>query len=85
MDQKCIKCGSRDELRFGICFDCASSGEGLAARRSVAEHICQGICNLVAGSPNYKIDFAWAWERFTCTGDYKPGGTFERQHGVRPR
>lgn len=82
----CKKCGNDDECRMGICFDCASAGEARAAKRTVIHHIGKGISHFVRGyRTNARIDFQWAWERFTQTGDYAPGGEFERSYGVTIR
>lgn len=80
----CAKCGRDDECRLGFCFDCADEGEAKAAVRTVVQHIGKGISHAVRGYwTNARIDLSWAWEHLTRTGDYAPGGEFERQHGVR--
>ena len=78
-EQTCIACGKIDELRLGVCFDCASAGEERAARRTVLQHLGKMIFNIRRRSPNWRYDLAWAWERLTRTGDYKPGGYFEQE------
>ncbi len=75
---KCGGCGQMLELRLGFCFDCSSRGEERAAKRTVAEHLKQARANLAKGSPNWRFDLHWAWERFTQTGDYAPGGYFDK-------
>lgn len=76
----CAGCGNDDELRLGYCWDCASSGEARAAKRTVVQHIAAMFRNLRKGSDNAKYDFKWAWERLTRTGDYAAGGYFERNN-----
>ena len=77
---KCNYCGKDDELRFGCCWDCASTGEARAAKRTVPQHLGAMIRNLWRGNGNAKYDRKWAWERLTRTGDYAPGGYFERNN-----
>ena len=75
---RCTTCKKEDELRFGVCFDCASSGEERAAKRSVIEHIKKGFINLKIGNYVYaRYDFTWAYQRLTKTGDYSKDGTFD--------
>jgi hypothetical protein len=75
----CVGCGREDDLRFGFCFYCASAGELRAARRTVFGHSCRGLKNLLRGRWwQARMDFSWAYERLTRTGDYQPGGEFER-------
>lgn len=76
----CANCHRDDELRFGICFDCATAGEARAARRTVPQHLAAMFRNLSRGSRNAKYDFKWAWERLTRTGDYALRGYFERNN-----
>ena len=78
----CKGCQKDDELRLGYCFECAEAGEARAAKRTVLQHIGTMIRNLWRGSDDAKYDFKWAWERLTKTGDYAPGGYFER-HDIR--
>jgi len=69
-----------DDVRFDTCFDCASSGEARAAKRTVFQHIAKGWLNLRHGNFEYaKYDFSWAWQRATRTGDYATGGTFDSE------
>lgn len=78
----CRACKKQDDdLRFGICFDCALAGEKRSACRTVTQHILRGMKNLIKNSDNYKFDLKWAWERLMRTGDYKRGGIFERDYG----
>lgn len=84
MDTKCAGCGNADELRMGFCWDCACAGEERAARRSVFQHLLQAASKASRGHwTEARICLSWAWERLTRTGDYKPGGEFERQYGIR--
>jgi hypothetical protein len=79
-DHHCACCGEPEELRMGFCFDCATKGEERAAKRSVLQHVAKGVRHIFTGHyTNARIDFSWAWERLTRTGDYKPGGEFDRQ------
>lgn len=80
----CRGCGLEEDVRFGVCFDCATSGEARAAKRTVLQHIRKGFGNAMKRKwISSRIDFMWAWERLTRTGDYAPGGTFERDYGIR--
>ena len=75
---RCEHCGMDEELRFGCCFDCATNGEARAAKRTVIQHIGFMFRSLWKRNGNAKYDLKWAWERLTGTGDYAPGGYFER-------
>jgi hypothetical protein len=67
----CAGCDNDDELRMGFCFNCASAGEERALRRTVVQHCLRGLRNLRPGHFwKSRIDFSWAWERLTKTGDY---------------
>lgn len=80
----CATCGRWDDLRLGCCFDCADKGERRAAHRTVMQHIAKGVRHVARRRwTNARIDFSWAWERLTRTGDYKPGGEFETQYGIK--
>ena len=80
---RCARCRQYSDLRYGYCFDCADAGERRAATRTVAQHLGKGGAHLWRRRwTNARIDFQWAWERLTRTGDYAPGGEFERQYGV---
>jgi len=78
---KCTICGKRDDLRGGVCFDCASKAERSAARRSVEDHLRHGLDTLKCGDAEVaRIYFQWALERLTKTGDYAVGGTFDVEY-----
>lgn len=76
----CNGCGRDEDCRCGYCFDCATAGEERAAKRTVWQHICKGIGHLFGGwRTEARIDFRWAFERLTGTGDYDPRrGEFRR-------
>jgi hypothetical protein len=79
----CQGCGRTDDTRMGFCFECATAGEERAARRTVLQHVMKGLGHCARGYwLDARIDFSWAWERLTRTGDYRPGGEFESQYGV---
>ena len=81
---RCGRCKEYTDLRLGFCFDCATSAEKRAAQRSVAQHVVTGVGFLGRRRwTNARICFAWAWERLSRTGDYAPGGEFEREYGIR--
>jgi len=81
---RCKRCGCYDDLRMGTCFDCADAAERRAAQRSAGQHIGMGFRLLrEARWTSARICFLWAWERWTRTGDYAPGGVFEREYGIR--
>lgn len=81
---KCACCGSDDELRMGFCWDCACAGEERAANRTALQHIGQAISKASRGYwTESRICLSWAKERLTRTGDYAPGGEFEKQYGIR--
>lgn len=74
----CQACGRAEELRFGVCFDCANDGELRAARRSAFSHLKMAIVWLGRRNPEYAwFDLTWAWQRLAETGDYAPGGYFD--------
>ena len=75
----CSACGRTRELRMGCCFDCAIKGEERAAKRTVEEHLREAIRLLAKGNDNAQFALKWALERLTETGDYAPGGTFDRE------
>lgn len=78
----CSLCRNYTDLRMGFCFECATDGERRAAQRSVAGHLARSFVCLWRGHwESARICRAWAWERLTRTGDYAPGGTFEREYG----
>lgn len=78
----CFACGKTDELRMGCCFECAMDGEKRAAHRTVRQHLTKGLGKVVRCRFGFgtRMDFVWAWERLTKTGDYAPGGEFDRQY-----
>jgi hypothetical protein len=77
----CTTCGQAEETRFGVCFGCANAGERHAACRSVAQHIAKAASNVRQGRwQSARYDLSWAWQRLTNSGDYKPGGYFDREH-----
>lgn len=80
----CVSCGQDEELRMGVCFECATSGEREAAARSVSGHLGHAFRRMLRGRFDFgtKTDLKWAWERLTRTGDYRPGGSFEQEYGV---
>lgn len=81
MSETCTECGNADDLRGGICFDCASKAERQAASRTAEQHIQRGLDTLASGDAAVaRIYFAWALERLTGTGDYAPGGTFDAEY-----
>lgn len=75
----CKGCKKDEELRLGYCWDCACAGEARAAKCTIIGHLAKAIRNIVKGSPNWRIDISWAWQRLTGTGDYKDGGYFDSQ------
>lgn len=84
-EQSCVGCGSTDrDTRLGFCFDCASAGERRAAERTILQHVAHGFGRVLRGRFDFgtKMDFVWAWERLTRTGDYRSGGVFEREYGI---
>ena len=77
----CTCCGTHDDLRFGVCFDCASAAELRAAKRTVLQHLRQAARNCARRAwSSARVDLCWAWERLTGTGDYAIGGTFDAEY-----
>jgi hypothetical protein len=77
----CTFCGAMAETRFGGCFTCATEAERRAAHRSVVQHVGSSLAAASRGDwTGARIFLCWAWERLTKTGDYAPGGEFERQY-----
>lgn len=73
-----------DELRGGWCWDCANGGERKLANRSVVQHLLNGAYHVATWRWFYaSVDFTYAWQRLTRTGDYKSGGYLERQGHFR--
>lgn len=80
--QACRGCGVFDELRGGWCWDCASRGELKRARWTVLQQVKSGLAHLRTRHWfEAKCDFRWAWQRFTRTGDYAPGGYLDQEYG----
>jgi hypothetical protein len=71
----CQVCKSDDtDLRFGVCFDCATEGDLRLGRRSVTQHWIHGVVSVFQGVWwRARMDFKMGWERLTRTGDYAPG------------
>jgi hypothetical protein len=67
-----------------VCFECASNGERRAAESTAAQHLKAAVKNAAHWNSEWRFDLKWAWERATKTGDYAPGGYFEREHGIKP-
>ncbi len=82
----CAVCGGEAETRFGCCFDCATEGERKAAHRSILQHLAVGLGRVLRGRRDFgtRLEFIWAWERLTKTGDYAPGGEFDRMY-LKPK
>lgn len=67
-----------DDIRGGVCWDCACDGEARAAKRTALQHLAQAARNVLAGNFSVvRFDLGWAWERATRTGDYARGGYFD--------
>lgn len=66
--------GCTDDLRFGVCFDCATEGDIRLGKRSTLSHWLHGIGHTLTG-PWWKArtDFKCGWERIRRSGDYAPG------------
>jgi NMD protein affecting ribosome stability and mRNA decay len=61
----CQVCGSGDDdLRMGVCFDCATEGDIRLAKKSTLQHWAHGVASIFQG--------VW-WERIWRTGEYAPG------------
>lgn len=82
---RCSRCRSLTDLREGFCFDCATEGERRAAHRTVVQHVGRSFYAALyeRDLTSARIFLRWAWERLTRTGDYKPGGEFESQYGIK--
>lgn len=77
---QCKRCLKLDDCRLGFCFDCASTGEQRLARRSVFQHIGTGIKHCWTRQWEYaRFDFGYAWQRWTRTGAYADGGTWDQE------
>jgi hypothetical protein len=74
----CSVCGKEDELRYGVCFDCASTGDIRLGSRSTLQHWWHGVTSLRPGLWwRARMDFKCGWERLTRTGEYAPGREWE--------
>jgi hypothetical protein len=75
----CRVCKRDDEdLRMGVCFDCATTGDIRLGSRSVLQHLAHGVSALFRGACwMARMDFKCAWERLRRTGDYAPGREWE--------
>lgn len=63
-----------DDLRGGVCFDCATEGDIRLARRSTLQHWLHGLSALFGGVWwMAKMDFRMGWERVRRSGEYAPG------------
>lgn len=71
----CRVCGSGDDdLRMGVCFDCATAGDLRLGRRSTLQHWTHGVGSLAQGIWwRARMDFKMGWERLTRSGEYAPG------------
>lgn len=77
----CHACERDEELRRGFCFDCCNIAERLACKRSTWRHLVSFIGHVLRRKwENAQIDIRWAWGRLTNTGDYRPGGYFDKEH-----
>lgn len=81
----CESCKQPEDTRFGCCWDCATAAEKKAAQRSVLHHFGRGLLGVLRLRWGFatRLNFVWAWERLTETGDYAPGGEFEQRYGVK--
>src|SRR5882762_1661090 len=80
---RCLSCGETKDLRFGYCFSCACAGELRAAKRTWTQHLLYATWSLCRGyHTDARFGYRWAWERLTQTGDYKPGGYLDKEHGT---
>ena len=74
----CSSCGNETELRFGVCYDCATSAEERASKRTVLQHVARAFREAARGERDYfRYCMRWAWQRATRTGDYADGGYFD--------
>lgn len=71
----CRVCNTNtDDLRGGVCFDCATEGDLRLARRSALQHWLHGLEALLSGVWwMARMDFRMGWERIRRTGEYAPG------------
>lgn len=77
---QCKICGKERDVCYGVCFDCATSAEERASKRTVIQHLYYSLRSLCARQfIDSRIYLEWAFERLTRTGDYRKGGTFDRE------
>jgi len=71
----CRVCGDpTNDLRMGVCFDCATEGDIRLAKRSTIQHWIHGFKALCYRDwVIAKMDFRIGWERIWRTGEYAPG------------
>lgn len=76
----CGACGKFQDLRYGICFSCATAAEERLACRWVVGHLWNAAVHAARGGFRVAlIDLRMAWARLWRVGDYKRGGYFDRQ------
>ncbi len=81
MGALCKICNKSNDLRAGVCFDCASTAEHRAATRNVLQHLRKSIDHFkIKQFTDARICFMWALERATNSGDYKKGGYFDKEY-----
>lgn len=75
----CSVCGSGDDdLRVGVCFDCAAAGDIRLAKRSTFQHWKHGVGSILHGVWwRASMDFRMGWERIWRTGEYAKGREWE--------
>jgi hypothetical protein len=82
----CRICNSDSDTRMGVCFDCATSAERIASKRTVFGHLRHAVKNLIDRNWLFaRFDLSWAWQRFTRTGDYASDGAFAEYEWERPQ
>lgn len=79
---RCQRCGAIDELRMGVCFDCASRCEKRRAMEPWYSHLLRAFRHLLKRRCWWKarLDLKWAKQSLTQTGDFKPGGYLDREY-----
>lgn len=75
----CRVCNSKtDDLRGGVCFDCATEGDIRLAKRSTLQHWTHALGAAFHGVWwMAKMDVRMGWERIWRTGEYAPGREWE--------
>lgn len=75
----CTVCGcGDDDLRMGVCFDCATDGDIRLAKRSTLQHWRHGVASVFQCVWwRARMDFKMGWERIWRTGEYAPGREWE--------